>query len=155
MSITPSQPPSQPPTPAPATIQRPRRPLSFPVVILLVLVLGLVIVFSFATHRENANEKLVGRIVESVQRNDMAPVAKDFNAVTRDQLTRGSVGRLSDQIVPLGKVKRVDETTPKDSPPRRHTFNVHFEKADWNAVMILDSEGKVTGFHLTPAAARS
>lgn len=148
MSVT----PSQPPVPAPATIRRAQRAFSLPMVLLVVLVLVVVIVFSLAAHRQNANEKLVGRIVESVQRNDMSPVAKDFNAVTREQLTRGSVGRLSDQIAPLGKVKRVDETTPKDSPAKRHTFVVHFEKGDWNAVMILDSDGKVTGFHLTPAA---
>jgi hypothetical protein len=151
MSVT----PSQPPTPAPATIRRPGRAFPLPLALLVVLVLVLVIIFSFAAHRENANEKLVGRIVESVQRNDMSPIAKEFNAVTREQLTRGSVGRLSDQIAPFGKVKRVEETTPKDSPPRRHTFIVHFEKGDWNAIMILDSEGKVTGFHLTPVAARS
>jgi hypothetical protein len=133
---------TQPPVPAPATIKQPASRGST-LIWIFAAVLLVIIVLSFTAHRPNSNEKLVAQVTEAVQRNDMAPVAKDFNAVTRDQLTRASVGRLSDQIAPLGKVKRVDETTPKDGPAKRHTFVVHFDKADWNAVMVLDSEGKI------------
>ena len=138
---------AQPPKPVTPIVQR---TVPQPLIWLIAGVLLVVIVFSFCSHRENANEKLVGRVTEAVQRNDMTPVAKDFNAIQREQLTRGSVGRLSDQIAPLGKVKSVKETTPKDAAPRHHTFVVHFEKADWNAFMALDEDGKITSFYLRP-----
>ena len=143
---------AQPPVPVPAGARPPlvRRTLPTPLVWLIVAVLLVVIAFSFCTHRENPNEKLVRQVTEAVQRNDMSPVAKDFNAIQREQLTRGSVGRLSDQVAPLGKVKGVNETTPKDAAPRHHTFVVHFEKADWNAYMALDEDGKITSFYLRP-----
>lgn len=119
-----------------------------PLALLIALFLVVVIVFSLCSHRENANEKLVHRVIEAVQRNDMTPVAKDFNALTRAKFTRASVGRFSDQIAPLGSVKRVQETTPKDAPPERHTFVVHFEKGDRNAIIVLDQDGKISGFRM-------
>ncbi|MBV8074008.1 MAG: hypothetical protein JO140_01175 [Candidatus Eremiobacteraeota bacterium] len=137
------------PTPAPATIRR-STPLPSSMRWALVALLVAIIVFSFLTHRENAHEKLFARVTEAVQRNDMSPVAKDFNAVQREQLTRGSVGRLSDQLAPLGKLKNVRETTPKDASARHFTFDVAFEKATWKGFMILDEDGKITSFYLRP-----
>ncbi|MBV8602178.1 MAG: hypothetical protein JO359_11495 [Candidatus Eremiobacteraeota bacterium] len=135
--------------PAPATIKR-GATLGAPIRWALVALLVVIIVFSFFTHRPNAHEKLFASVTEAVQRNDMSPVAKDFNAIQREQLTRASVGRLSDQLVPLGKLKNVKETTPKDAAPRHYTFDVQFEKATWKGFMILDEDGKITGFRLKP-----
>ena len=117
---------------------------------MVAIVLAVVIIFSFFSHRMNGHEKLVGSIVESIQRNDMTPVAKDFNAIQREQLTRASVGRLSDQLAPLGKLKNIRETTPKEASPRHYTFDVQFEKATWIARMALDEDGKITAFYLRP-----
>ncbi|MBV8355595.1 MAG: hypothetical protein JO101_09760 [Candidatus Eremiobacteraeota bacterium] len=118
----------------------------------ILVVLSIVIVARSFAHRENPSERLVREVTVAVQNNDMTPVAKDFNALTREKLTRASVGRLSDQLAPLGKVKSVVETTPKDAEPRHHTFVVHFEKADWTARMVLDEDGKIAGFDLRPHA---
>jgi hypothetical protein len=148
----------QTPTPLPGTTttvtgSRWTNPMPRRLTGLLFVVLVVVIVFSLFAHRTSPNEKLVGRVLESIQRNDMAPVAKDFNAVTRDQFTRASVGRNADLLAPLGALKNVKETTPKDSPPRRHTFTAKFDKGALDVTMVLDSDGKITGFRFVPAPA--
>ena len=139
-------PPAQ--TPGPATIPLVRRGIPRPMVLLIALFLVVVIAFSLCAHRENSYEKLTHRVIEAVQRNDMAPVANDFNALTRAKLTRTSVARFSDQLAPLGKLKSVQENTPKDAAAGRHTFALHFEKGDRTATMVLDQDGKIAAFRV-------
>jgi hypothetical protein len=143
-------PPTQALMPAPRQTTIWKRKIPKPLVGLMFVVLVLVIAFSLLGHRESANERLTGRVLESVQRNDMAPVGKDFNALTRERFTRASVGKNSDLLAPLGKIKSIRETTPKDAPARRHTFVAHFEHGDVNVIMVLDEDGKVSGFRFTP-----
>ena len=97
---------------------------------------------------ENANEKLADRVTQAVVSNDMRPVEKDFNALTRPKLTRGAVGRLSDELNALGKFQRTHETTPKDQTSGRHTFEAVFDKATWHEDMTLDEEGKIAAFYV-------
>lgn len=83
-----------------------------------------------------------------------APVEPDFNAIVRPKLeNRAAVGRLSDQLNALGKLKGVHETTAKDVQGGRHRFNVEFEKATWVEDLVLDSDGKVAAFHIRPPSA--
>ena len=151
-SLPASTPPSSTP-PAPVAVQATIRRgggLSPRVFWVILLVLAIAFAVRACAHHENANERLVRQITVAVQSNDMTPVAKEFNAITREKLTRASVGRLSDQLAPLGKIKSVEETTPKDASPRHHTFTVHFEKADWRSHLVLDEDGKVAAFDLRP-----
>lgn len=97
---------------------------------------------------ENANEKLAARVTQAIVDNDVKPVEKDFNALTRPKLTRGAVGRLSDQLNALGKFERVHETTPKDASGGRHTFDAVFDKAAWREEMTLDEDGKIAAFYI-------
>lgn len=97
---------------------------------------------------ENANEKLADRVTAAVVSNDMRPVEKDFNALTRPKLTRGAVGRLSDQLNALGKFDRTHETTPKDVTGGHHTFDAVFEKATWHEDLTLDEDGKIAAFFI-------
>jgi hypothetical protein len=97
---------------------------------------------------ENANEKLADRVTAAIVNNDVQPVEKDFNALTRPKLTRGSVGRLSDQLNALGKFDRTHETTPTDMTGGRHTFDAVFEKATWHEDLMLDEDGKIAAFYI-------
>jgi hypothetical protein len=97
---------------------------------------------------ENDNEKLADRVTQAIVNNDIRPVEKDFNALTRPKLTRGAVGRLSDQLNTLGKFDRTHETTPKDVSNGRHTFDAVFEKATWHEEMTLDEDGKIAAFFI-------
>ena len=144
----PPPPATSPPTPLPATIRRGGGlPLSKRFGWLIIGVLILVIAFSLATHHESRRERLVSRIVLAVQHNDMTAVASDFDATARKSMTHEKVGHLADLLAPMGKLKSVDETTAKDSGSR-HTYVVHFEKGDWEAVMPLDIDGKAEGFFM-------
>src|SRR5579883_619630 len=114
-------------------------------VFLLGIVLVVAIAFSLRLHGANGDEKLVERVVIAVQRNDVDPVRNDFDAAAQASMTHERVGRLSDLLAPMGKLKSIDETTPKQSASR-HVYVVHFEHGDWEATMPLDNHGKATGF---------
>lgn len=135
------------PSPRPATI---RRGGINPMILLLAgLVLFILLFVRLCSGGENKYEKMVRAVTEAVQKNDMTPVDKDFNPIVRVKLTRVSVARLSDDIAPLGKVKRVEETSPKaEADQGHHSFVIHFEKGDRNARMGLDSEGRIDLFHI-------
>lgn len=111
------------------------------------LALVLVLVLAACGGGENANEKLADRVTQAIVNNDITPVEKDFNALTRPRLTHGAVGRLSDQLNELGKFDRTHETTPKDVSNGRHTFDAVFEKATWHEEMTLDEDGKIASFY--------
>ncbi len=102
---------------------------------------------------ENANEKLASRVTAAIVANDIAPVAGEFNAMIRPKLTRASVGKLSDQVAPYGKLQSVKETTPSGAGTGQHTFTAQFEKGSWDEKMTLDADGKISSFYMQPVAA--
>lgn len=111
---------------------------------LILLALVAVSVISLGMHRQNGDENLVARVVEAVQSNDMAPVREYFDSTAQASMTHERVGRLSDLLAPMGKLKSVDEIASKDRAPKMYV--IHFEHGDWQATMPLDASGKATGF---------
>lgn len=99
----------------------------------------------------NRDEKLADAVTRAIVANDVRPVESDFNALVRPKLTRGAVGRLSDQLAALGAFEGVRETTPKDAPSGRHTFAAKFAKATWTEDVTLDEDGKIAAFYIHPA----
>lgn len=98
----------------------------------------------------NNNEKLADAVTQAIVNNDIRPVASDFNALTRPKLTRGAVGRLSDQLNALGHFKGTHETTVSGAPQGRHTFDANFDKATWHIDLELDEDGKIAAYHIHP-----
>ncbi|MGH7714664.1 MAG: hypothetical protein ACREML_01590, partial [Vulcanimicrobiaceae bacterium] len=117
--------------------------------IIAVLVVALII--SITTHHESKQERLVTRIIAAVQHNDMTPVQGDFDAQARESMTHEKVGHLADLLSPMGKLKSVEETTPKDAPPRDHEYIARFERGDWQVKMPIDIDGKAEGFYMRRA----
>jgi hypothetical protein len=115
---------------------------------LIVAALVVVIAFSVFSRHETRQERLVTRVIAAIQHNDMAPVADDFDAQARESMTHEKVGHLADLLEPMGALKSVEETTPKDAPARRHTYVAHFEKGDWEVSMPVDIDGKAEGFFM-------
>jgi len=111
---------------------------------LMGLVLVLVIAVSWGMHRGSSDENLVARVVEAVQHNDVTPVQEYFDATAQASMTHERVGRLSDLLAPMGKLKSVDQIDSKDRSAKQYV--VHFERGDWQATMPLDAQGKATGF---------
>ena len=101
---------------------------------------------------ENHYEQLADRVTKAIVANDMRPVEPDFNALRRPQLeNRERVGRLSDDLRPLGAFKAVHEDTPKDAPAGFHHFQAQFEKATWVEDLTVDADGKIAAFHVHAA----
>ena len=98
----------------------------------------------------NQYEKIARGVTQALQNNDLAAVQKYENAETAAEMSRVRVARAADQLAPLGKIKRVHETTPKDSQPRVHEFDVSFEKGKVHERMQVDPQNKVVHFHYDP-----
>lgn len=102
---------------------------------------------------ENHAEKLADQVTRAIVANDMRPVAPEFNAIVRPKLMeRERVGRLSDQLAPLGNFKRTKENTPAGAPAGTHQFVAEFERGTRIEDMTLDSDGKIAAFHIHPAS---
>jgi hypothetical protein len=112
---------------------------------LIVVVLLLRLVFG---HHENRYEKLANEVTVAIQNNDLAGVQKYQNAETATEVNRGIVGRLSDELAPLGKLERVKEATPANVPSRGHEFDLTFAKGTAHEDLRVDPDGKIVEFHV-------
>ncbi len=98
----------------------------------------------------NQYEKIARGVTQALQNNDLTAVQKYENAETAAEMSRTRVARAADQLAPLGKIKRVHETTPKGGPPRVHEFDVSFDKGTVHERMQVDPQNKVVHFHYDP-----
>lgn len=142
------------PNPAPPSPAVPARRPSRLLVIgpLAVLALVLLVAYSLFPHR-NPYEAKADAIVRAIGNNDMTPVIGDFNAVDQPQLQdRVRVARLSNLIVAHGDLKGTKEITPAGSPPGYHEFTETFSNGTLIEQYELDSDGKITKFHIGTTA---
>ncbi|GAC1405128.1 MAG: hypothetical protein NVSMB64_09460 [Candidatus Velthaea sp.] len=121
--------------------------------IIAVAVLLAALLFKGFFGGENAYEKIAHQLTAALQANDLAGVQKLQNAETATHVNHGVVGRASDTLAPLGKIKKVKETTPKDAADRVHEFDVRFDKGAVHEMMKLDPQNKIVSFRYEPAAA--
>jgi hypothetical protein len=125
---------------------------------LLILALALVVLILLARAcfpGENRYERIAGAVTTALQRNDLGTVQKYENAETAAEMSRVRVAQAADALAPLGALRRVKETTPKDAPPRVHEFDVSFAKGTVHERMQLDPENKVVHFHYDAPQVRS
>ena len=100
---------------------------------------------------ENHYEKLADTVTKAVIANDMRPVESDFNAIVRPKLLNHTrVGALSDRLAPLGNLRSIKEDTPSTAPAGEHDFAAHFAKSTWRIRMVMDSDGKISSYYITP-----
>ncbi|GAC1396223.1 MAG: hypothetical protein NVSMB59_15150 [Vulcanimicrobiaceae bacterium] len=127
------------------------RKLVVPIVIAIVAIFGA----NKLLHHENRYEKLATTVTQAIAANDMRPVEKEFNALTREKLRdRGKVGQLSDFVNADGKLKKIVEDTPGNSPAGFHHFVATFEKGQRTEDLTVDTDGKIADFHVRPEAAK-
>jgi hypothetical protein len=152
-SNVPAQPGSaSPPVPAgplqpPANVPRPdplRSRLAPATLIVIVLVLWAILM-----PRANPNERLATRVTAAIVNNDMHPVEAVFVPANKAKLEdRMLVGRLSQDLNELGKLKRIKEDTPQNSAAGYHHFQAEFSKGTWEEDMTTGSDGKIVTFHV-------
>lgn len=114
----------------------------------LTLVLGLGLIGCSTGSNE---QKLADDVTRAVYNNDMAGVNANFNSELGPQVTRASLGVLSDKMHTLGNYQGVTETAT-DLPSRRYTFDAKFDKGDMTVQLRLDANGKVAAYRVTPGA---
>ncbi len=125
------------------------RKLVVPILIGLAVFLGA----NRLLHHENRYEKLATNVTKAIAANDMHPVDKEFNALTRVKLAdRGTVGRLSDFVNADGALKSVKEDTPSGSTAGYHHFVATFATGKRSEDLTVDADGKIADFHVRPEA---
>lgn len=125
------------------------RKLIVPILVALAVVFGA----NRLIHHENRYERLASDVTRAVAANDMRPVTKEFNALTREKLAdRGKVGQLSDFVNADGALKSVKEDTPSGSKPGYHHFVATFQNGQRAEDLTVDSDGKIADFHVRPLA---
>jgi hypothetical protein len=125
------------------------RKLAVPVAIAIALLFGA----NKLLHHENRYEKLATDVTKALAANDMRPVEKDFNAITRAKLAdRGKVGTLSDFVNAEGALASMKEDTPSGSNPNFHHFVATFKNGKRAEDLTVDNDGKIADFHVRPSA---
>lgn len=142
-----------PPNRAPGGVRPTGGPRRFLIPILIAVVVA------FGANRlighENRYEKLATEVTKAIAANDMRPVEKDFNAITRAKLSdHGQVGRLSDFVNADGALTKIKEDTPSGSKDGYHHFVATFKSGSRAEDLTLDSDGKIADFHVRPLSAQ-
>ncbi len=127
----------------------PVRKIAVPSIIAIAVIFG----GNKLLHHENRYEKLATDVTKALAANDMRPVEKEFNAITRAKLAdRGKVGTLSDFVNADGALESIKEDTPSGSNPNFHHFVAAFKNGKRAEDLTVDSDGKIADFHVRPAA---
>jgi len=100
----------------------------------------------------NSETKLADQVTRAVYDNDISGVTQNFSADLTPQVTRASVGVLSDKMHDLGTYQGLTETA-MDIPSRRYTFDAKFDKGDMTVGMRLDANGKILAYRVVPGTA--
>jgi len=123
------------------------------IVYVVVAIIAIVLVRGLFFH-ENKYEKIADGVTKALQSNDLAGAQKYFNAESATKMDRGEVGRVADDLVPLGSLKKIKEITPADAPARGHEFTVTFAKGTVDEKIRFDPDDKIVFFKHTVAKDR-
>jgi hypothetical protein len=129
-----------------ATAVNPRGRQLIIAAVVFIVIIGLINLFR---PHENRYEKLARDVTVALQNNDLDAVKKYQNAETATMINRGIVGRAADRLAPLGKIKRVKETTPSGAADQVHEFDVTFDKGSIHETLKVDPDFKIVHFHYT------
>ncbi len=114
----------------------------------LAIALGLV-----ACSNAGSEQKLADSVTRAVYNNDMAGATANFSSDLTPQVTRASLGILSDTMHKMGNYQGLTETAT-DTPARRYTFDAKFDNGDMTVQMRLDASGKIVAYRVSPGTPR-
>ena len=98
-----------------------------------------------------SEQKLADSVTRAVYNNDMSGVTSNFSTDVAPQVTRASLGVLSDQMHSMGNYQGLTETAT-NLPAKRYTFDAKFDKGDMTVQMRLDANGKIAAYRVSPGA---
>ncbi len=96
-------------------------------------------------------QKIADSTTRAVYNNDMGGVTANFDSTLAPQVTRASLGMLSDKMHELGNYQGIT-IAATDLPSKRYTFDAKFDNGDMTVVMRLDDDGKVAAYRIIPGA---
>jgi hypothetical protein len=96
-------------------------------------------------------KKLADSVTQAVYNNDMAGVTANFDSALAPQVTRASLGNLSDTMHRMGNFQVLTESAT-DLTVRRYTFDAKFDKGEMTVQMRLDADGKIAAYRVSPGA---
>lgn len=99
----------------------------------------------------NTETNLADQVTRAVYNNDTAGVSSNFDSDLAPQVTRASVGTLSDKMHALGNYQGLTEAAT-DVPSHRYTFDAKFDKGDMTVFVRLDTDGKIGAYRVVPGA---
>jgi hypothetical protein len=140
------------PTPQPRGLPDAMRSRLAPAALIVIVL----VLWAILMPRANRNEQLATRVTAAIVNNDMRPVEGAFVPARKAKLEdRMLVGRLSQDLNELGKLKRIKEDTPQNSAAGYHHFQAEFSKGAWEEDMTTGSDGKIVTFHVHAPGANS
>lgn len=108
-----------------------------------------VLVLAVAAGCAASQQKLADAVTKAVYADDITPVSGDFNALIRPQLTRASVGALSDKMHAKGDYQGL-EPVQKDTADRLYGYAAKFSNGSMLVCMKLDQDGKISAYRVEP-----
>ncbi len=96
-----------------------------------------------------AAQSAANTITKSVYANDTAAVQSDMDAALKAQVTRASVGIISDKMHKLGDYKGLTLLST-DAIKNEYTFRGDFGNGSMNVVIKLDPDGKAAAYRVIP-----
>jgi len=94
-------------------------------------------------------QKLADQVTKAVYNNDMGGVTANMDSEAAQQVTRASLGAVSDLMHRMGNYQGLTETGT-DIPTHRYTFDAKFDHGDLTIKLRLDADGKIAGYHVIP-----
>jgi hypothetical protein len=109
-----------------------------------------VFALSGCANKSGSNEaNLADQVTRAIYNNDSGGVPTNFDSALAPQVTRASVGALSDKMHALGNYQGLTETA-MDIPSHLYTFDAKFNKGDMTVFMKLDASGKIAAYRVVP-----
>lgn len=96
-----------------------------------------------------AAQSTADTITKAAYANDYAGVTSSFNDALKKQVTRASVGVLSDKMHALGNYQGLS-LLATNSAKNEYTFKATFTNGTMNVVERLDSSGQVAAYRVIP-----
>jgi hypothetical protein len=113
--------------------------------------LALVLLIAFAACGRNDPQSTANAVTRAVFENNQGAVTSYFDDALRPQVTRASVGVLSDKMHALGSYNGL---TILATDPNKHeyTYRANFSKGTMNVVVRVDTDGRLAAYRVFPAS---
>ncbi len=110
---------------------------------------ALVILAAVAACGRNDPQSTANAVTRAVFENDQAAVTAYFDDALRPQVTRASVGVLSDKMHALGSYNGLT-LLATDTSNHEYTYRANFSKGTMNVVVRVDRDGRLAAYRVFP-----